>query len=146
MSFASDNEYASLLGNDSSYSSINLNLSNKLSTNIGFATSSENDTDYIYSKLHYDLGKSYISFSLGTLMESDNFLGTESEGAFNFDGGTNTTYYGLGYVKSLANNIDFISMLFFENKNKLEKKLRNNKIYKNIFSIKIIPVILKFKD
>ena len=46
-------------------------------------------------------------------MESDNFLGTESEGAFNFDGGTNTTYYGLGYVKSLANNIDFISKLDF---------------------------------
>ena len=33
-----------------------------------------------------------------------------------------------------------------ENKNKLERKLKNKKIYKNIFSINIIPEILKFKD
>ena len=48
--------------------------------------------------------------------------------------------------KKSINKRDFISIFFLKNKNKLEKKLRIKRIYKNIFSIKIIPEILKFKD
>ena len=59
------------------------------------------------------MGRSLLSFSLGTLVEENNFLGTESEGAFNFDGGTQTSYYGVGYVKNMTNDIDFIAKLDF---------------------------------
>ncbi|MBL6785077.1 MAG: hypothetical protein ISQ32_02100, partial [Rickettsiales bacterium] len=113
LSFVASNQYAGLLGDEVAYSQLKLNLSNKINSYIGFATSAENDSDYIFSKFNYDLGNSYISFSLGTLLENDNFLGTEAEGSFNVNEGSKTTYYGLGYVKNFANNIDFISKLDF---------------------------------
>ena len=48
--------------------------------------------------------------------------------------------------KKSINKRDFTSIFFLKNKNKLEKKLKNKNMYKNISSIKIIPLILKFKD
>ncbi len=113
LAFSANNEYVGLIGDNSSYTSLSFDFAKNLQTQIGFALSEVNDTNYLYSKLNYDLGRSLISFSLGTLIEENNFLGTESEGAFNFDGGTQTSYYGVGYVKNMTNDIDFIAKLDF---------------------------------
>ena len=113
LAFSANNEYAGLIGDNSSYTSLSFDFAKNMQTQIGFVFSDVNDTNYLYSKLNYDLGRSLISFSLGTLIEENNFLGTESEGAFNFDGGTQTSYYGVGYVKNMTNDIDFIAKLDF---------------------------------
>ncbi|MBT4922516.1 MAG: hypothetical protein HON23_05825, partial [Rickettsiales bacterium] len=111
ISFASGNEYASLLGSDTGFSSLKFNVSKNLDSYIGFATSEENDSQYLFSKFNYDLGRSFVSFSLGTLIENDNFLGSKTSGAFGLDEGTQTTYYGLGFVKNIGSDIDFISKI-----------------------------------
>jgi hypothetical protein len=113
LAFSANNEYAGLVNENSSYTSLSFNFAKNMQTQIGFAFSEVSDTNYLYSKLNYDLGRSLVSFSLGTLIEENNFLGTESEGAFNFDGGTKTSYYGIGYVKNMTNDIDFIAKLDF---------------------------------
>ena len=54
--------------------------------------------------------------------------------------------FKINIEKKSINKRDFISIFSLNNKNKVEKKLSINKIYKKISSTKIIPDTLKFKD
>ena len=55
----------------------------------------------------------FVSFSFGSLVEENAFLGTDTQGAFNIGDAAETSYYGISYVKEFDKNLSFISKVDF---------------------------------
>lgn len=117
LSFTDANSYIALTGNSANFSEIGYKFNKHVGVSFGYATEAETSLSEGSSLMFNNLKLSYkttdVTFSFGSLIESDSMLETEGSSAFSFQDDVNTKYYGVSLRQSLSGKLSLIASYNF---------------------------------